>query len=127
MNTCDLHAVVMSGDPVVLESLSACLENFGISAAAYQETSSAMRTLRNQKTDAFLVDRECDPGFSVLKAMRHSTSSRSAVAFAIISEKSSANEAFSIADFVLDKPLAFQTREPDHASGIRDHAERTHA
>lgn len=106
MNTCDLNAVVISSDPVVVGSLSSCLEKFGISAAVYRETSAAMQTLRNQKTDAFLVDRECDPEFSVLKAMRHSTSSRSAVAFAIISEMSSANGAFSAADFVMDKPLA---------------------
>src|SRR6185437_624280 len=33
MNTCDLNAVVISGDPVVVASLSSCLEKFGISAA----------------------------------------------------------------------------------------------
>src|SRR6185312_5969381 len=106
LNTCDLNAVVISGDPVVVASLSSCLEKFGISAAVCQETSAAMQILRNQKTDAFLVDRECDPEFSVVKAMRNSTSSRSAVAFAIISEMSSANGAFRAADFVMDKPLA---------------------
>jgi hypothetical protein len=106
MSACDLNAVVISSDPVVVDSLSLCLDKFGISAAVYQETSAAMQALRSQKTDAFLVDRECDPEFSVLKAMRNSTSSRSAVAFAIISEMSSANGAFSAADFVMDKPLA---------------------
>ena len=106
MNSCDLQAVLVSADPVVVDSVSASLEKLGITAAFYQEASSAMRTLSSQKTDAFLVDRELDPEFSVLKAMRHSTSSRYAVGFATCSQESSAKGAFNVADFVIDKPVA---------------------
>jgi DNA-binding response OmpR family regulator len=105
MNPCDLQAVLVSSDPVVVDSVSTSLDKLGIAAAVYQEASEAMRTLSRQKTDAFLVDRELDPELSVLKAMRHSTSSRSAVAFAICSQRSSAKGAFSVADFVIDKPV----------------------
>jgi len=106
MNTCDLQAVLVSSDPVVVNSMSESLEKFGITAAVYRKTSDAMRTLSSQKTDAFLVDREIDPELSVLKAMRNSSSSRYAVGFAICSETSSPKGAFSVADFVIDKPLA---------------------
>src|SRR5215468_11273332 len=106
MNGCDLQAVLVSTDPVVVNSVSESLEKLGITAAVYRETSAAMRTLSNQKTDAFLVDREADPELSVLKAMRNSTSSRYAVGFAICSQESPAKGAFRVADFVMDKPLA---------------------
>lgn len=106
MNNCDLQAVLVATDPVVVNSVSESLEKLGITAAVYRETSAAMRTLSNQKTDAFLVDREIDPELSVLKAMRHSTSSRYAVGFAICSQLSPAKGAFQVADFVIDKPFA---------------------
>jgi len=106
MNSCDLQAVLVSSDPIVVDSVSTSLGKLGINAAVYRETSPAIQTLGRQKTDAFLVDRELDPELSVLKAMRHSTSSRSAVAFAIVSLESSAKGAFHVADFVIDKPLA---------------------
>src|SRR5437868_12202592 len=106
MNSCDLQAVLVSSDSGVVDSVSESLEKLGITAAVYRETSAAMQTLSSQKTDAFLVDREVDPELSVLRAMRHSTSSRYAVGFAICSDESPATEAFRVADFVIDKPLA---------------------
>ena len=106
MNSCDLQAVVVARDPMVVNSVSESLEKLGITPAVYRETSAAMRTLSHQKTDAFLVDREIDPELSVLRAMRQSTSSRYAVAFAICSPESRAKDAFRVADFVIDKPLA---------------------
>ena len=106
MNSCELQAVLVSSDPVVVDSVSASLEKLGITPSVFEEASAAMRTLSNQKTDACLVDRELDPELSVLKAMRHSTSSRYAVAFAICSQQSPAKGAFHVADFVIDKPVA---------------------
>jgi len=106
MNSCDLQAVLVSSDSGVVDSVSESLEKLGITAAVYRETSAAMQTLSSQKTDAFLVDRELDPELSVLTAMRHSSSSRYAVAFAICSQKSSSKGAFRVADFVIDKPVA---------------------
>ena len=58
MNSCELQAVLVSSDPVVVDSVSASLEKLGITPSVYEEASAAMRTLSNQKTDAFLVDRE---------------------------------------------------------------------
>ena len=97
---------MVSFDTAVLASLSSRLKEMGISPAVYSEPSSAVQALNRQKTDAFFVDRELDPEFSVLQGMRSSTSSRSAVAFAIVSCKSSPGAAFRVADFVIDKPLA---------------------
>ena len=106
MNSCDLQAVLVSTDSVVVDSVSQSLEKLGITPAVYRDAPAAVKTLNSQKTDAFLVDRELDPELSVLKAMRHSTSSRFAVAFAICSQESPARGAFRVADFVIDKPLA---------------------
>ena len=77
MNSCDLQAVLVSTDSVVVDSVSQSLEKLGITPAVYWDAPAAVKTLNSQKTDAFLVDRELDPELSVLKAMRHSTSSRS--------------------------------------------------
>lgn len=76
MHSCELQAVLVSSDPAVVNSMSESLEKLGITPAVYEETSLAIETLSSQKTDAFLVDRELDPQLSILKAMRHSTSSR---------------------------------------------------
>jgi DNA-binding response OmpR family regulator len=103
---CDLQAIVVSSDTAVLGSISSCLGEMGINATIHRETSSAMQALTRQKTDALFVDRELDPEFSVLQGMRSSSSSRGAVAFAIVSRQSPANGAFRVADFVIDKPLA---------------------
>ena len=102
----DLQAVVLSTDPVVLDSISKSLRQLGINTAHYQKAASAMQILSKQKTDAFFVDRETDPDLSLLKAMRSSNSSRSAVAFAIVPPQYPAGTAFQMADFVMDKPLA---------------------
>jgi len=106
MHSCDLQAVLVSSDRAVVNSMSESLETLGITPVVFKEAALAIETLRSQKTDAFLVDRELDPQLSILKAMRHSTSSRYAVAFAICSEESRAIAAFRVADFVIDKPLA---------------------
>jgi hypothetical protein len=61
MNSCDLQAVLVSSDPIVVDSVSTSLGKLGINAAVYRETSPAIQTLGRQKSDAFLVDRELDP------------------------------------------------------------------
>jgi hypothetical protein len=103
--SCELQAVVVSTDKVVVDSISSCLNEWGITAAVHQETSSAIQTLAGQKTDAFFVDRELDPEFTVLESMRSSPSSHGAVAFAILPQRHSARGAFRVADFLMDKPL----------------------
>jgi hypothetical protein len=103
---CELQAVVVSSDSSVVDSISSCLKEMGITANVYSEPSSAMQTFTRQKTDAFFVDRELDPEFSVLRGMRTSSSSRGAVAFAIVPSEHSGSGAFQLANFVIDKPLA---------------------
>ena len=76
MNSCELEAVLVTADPVVVDSVSESLGKLGITPNVYGDALAAMQTLNTQKTDAFLVDRELDPEFSILKAMRRSTSSR---------------------------------------------------
>jgi len=105
-SSCDLQAVVVSSDAVVLHSILAGLKDLGITSAVHAQTASALQTLTTQKTDAFFVDRELDPELSVLRGVRSSPSSRSAVAFAIVRRDCSADGAFRVADFVMDKPLA---------------------
>jgi CheY-like chemotaxis protein len=105
-NPCELQAVVVGADPVVIDSILQCLEQLGIMGAVYAQAASALETLARQKVDAFFVDKDLDPELSVLKGMRSSPSSRSAVAFAIVPRQKSLTEASRIADFVMDKPLA---------------------
>ena len=105
-NPCELQAVVVGADPAVIDSILQCLEQLGIVGAVYAQAASAVETLGRQKVDAFFVDRDLDPELSVLKGMRSSPSSRSAVAFAIVPRQKSLTEASRLADFVMDKPLA---------------------
>ena len=104
--SCELQAVVVSNDAEAVESISSCLDGFGITASVYPEASSALQTLSRQKTDAFFVDHELDPKFDVLKGMRTSPSSRGALGVAIVPPQASSSDAFAAADFVIDKPLA---------------------
>lgn len=104
--SCELQAVVVSSDAQAVQSISLCLEGFGITANICPEAASAMETLSRQKTDAFFVDHELDPKFAVLKGMRTSPSSRGALGFALVPPQASTTDAFAVADFVIDKPLA---------------------
>ena len=103
--SCELQAVVVSSDSGVVDSI-ACLAELGIAIAVHKETSSAITMLSRQKTDAFFVDCELDPEFTVLKGMRSSPSSRGAVAFAIVPRSGSTGGALRVANFVIDKPLS---------------------
>ena len=103
---CELQALVVSSDSVVVDSIASCLAELGITISVHKETSSAITMLSRQKTDVFFVDRELDPEFAVLKGMRSSPSSRGAVAFAIVPRSGSTGGAFRVANFVIDKPLA---------------------
>jgi CheY-like chemotaxis protein len=105
-NPCELQAVVVGSDPAVIDSIIQCLEQLGIAGVVYAQAASAIEALARQKVDAFFVDGDLDPELSVLKGMRSSPSSRSAVAFAIVPKQKSVSEASRVADFVMDKPLA---------------------
>jgi hypothetical protein len=98
-----LQAMVISSDPHVLESMPACLKNIGIDAVVHQQVAPAVDEMTKHKTDAFFVDRDCDPEFSFLQRMRATPSNRRAIGFAIVAEGHPA--AFRLADFIVHKPM----------------------
>jgi hypothetical protein len=105
-SACELQAVLVGSDNATIDAILPCLSEMGIAPSIHAQTASALQTLTQQKIDAFFVHRELDPEFSLLKRMRNSPSNRRAVAFAIIPERKTANDASRVADFVMDKPLA---------------------
>ena len=103
-NSCELQAVVVSADPSVVVTMSECLGELGINAVV-QARSSAIDLLAKHKTDAFFVDQDLDPEFSVIEHVRRSSSSRAAVTFAIVPGPDAARTGFRVADFLIDKPI----------------------
>jgi hypothetical protein len=98
-----LQAMVISSDPHVLESMPGCLKTIGIEAVVHREIAPAIDQMTKHKTDAFFVDRDCDPEFSFLQRMRATPSNRRAIGFAIVGEGHPA--AFRLADFIVHKPM----------------------
>ena len=111
-SSCELQAVLVSADPSVVGPMSECLGELGINAMVHAQ-SSAIDLLAKHKVDAFFVDQELDPEFSVIKEVRKSSSSRSAVTFAIVPGSDGARTGLRVADFVTDKPI------------LRDHLRRS--
>lgn len=103
--SCELQAVVVSADPAVLESTSMCLEQLGV-RATFHALSSAIDLLAKQKVDALFVDQDLDPEFAVIKDVRSSSSSRTAVTFAIVPQAETGRGLFRGADFIIDKPVS---------------------
>jgi CheY-like chemotaxis protein len=103
--SCELHAVVVSSDPSVLDSMSTCLGQLGISAV-FHARSEAIEMLTNRKMDAFFVDQDIDPEFSVIERVRASSSSRNAVTFAIVPRSGPGRMPFGGANFVIEKPIS---------------------
>src|SRR5690348_12900175 len=104
-SSCELQAVIVSGDRSLVGPMSECLGELGINAMVYERLS-AIDLLANHKTDAFLVDQEMDPEFSVIGHVRNSSSSRAAVTFAIVPGADAARTGFRSADFLLAKPMS---------------------
>lgn len=103
-NSCELQAVIVSADSSVVEPMSQCLAELGVNAAVHAR-SSAIDLLAKHKTDAFFIDQELDPAFSVIDQVRRSSSSRAAVTFAIVPGAEAARTGLRVADFVIDKPI----------------------
>lgn len=103
-SSCELQAVVVSADPCVVSAMSECLGELGINAMV-QARSSAIDLLAKHKIDAFFVDQELDPEFSVIEHARRSSSSRAAVTFAIVPRPDGARSGLRVADFLTDKPI----------------------
>lgn len=102
----EFQAVVVGSDRAVVDSVFPCLKELGIAPSVHSHTASALQTLTRQKIDALIVDREADPELSLLRRIRTSPSSSAAVAFAIVPERNGLPKASSLADFIMDKPLA---------------------
>lgn len=102
--SCELQAAVVSADPTVIEPMSECLGELGINVMIHAR-SSAIDLLTKHKVDAFFVDQELDPEFSVIEHVRRSPSSRAAVTFAIVPRPDGARTGLRVADFVTDKPI----------------------
>src|SRR5581483_2895448 len=103
-SVCELEAVIVSADASVITSMTECLGELGIHANV-EARSSAIEMLFKRKTDAFFIDRDLDPGLSVIEHVRSSPSSRTAVTFAIVQGLDASGVALRRADFVIDKPL----------------------
>src|SRR5690348_6408843 len=111
-SSCELQAVLVSADPSVIGPMSECLGELGIHAMV-EARSSALELLAKHKIDAFFVDQELDPEFSIIEQVRKSASSRAAVTFAIVLGPDGARAGLRVADFVTDKPI------------LRDHLRRS--
>ncbi|GEM_PF-2393285 len=99
-----LQAVIVSADPSVLETMPVCLGELGIDASVHQP-SSLIDALATGKTDVFFVDQDSDPALSLIQHVRTSSSSRTALIFALARRSRISSLAFGGADFVIDKPL----------------------
>ena len=104
-NFCELQAVVVSHNTTVLGVISSCLAELGIAGICHPDRESAIGCLQKQKIDALFVDQELDHELSVLEQMRSSSSSRGAVGFAIVSQRSDSIHACRAADFVITEPV----------------------
>src|SRR5581483_8286006 len=99
-----LQAVIVSDDASVLKIMPVCLAELGIQASVHQH-SSLIDALATCKTDVFFVDQDSDPELSLIQHVRTSSSSRTAVIFALAHRTRISSPAFGGADFIIDKPL----------------------
>src|SRR6185437_13780200 len=91
----------------VLDSMSACLGQLGI-PAMFHARSEVIEILAKQKMDAFFVDQDLDPDFSVIQRVRASSSSRNAVTFAIVPRSGRGRLPVGGANFVIEKPVSHE-------------------
>jgi hypothetical protein len=124
MISCDLQAVVVSGDPSVLGMLPAWLRNMGVRPTVFSNPAAAVQAMRGQRVDAVFVDSALDPNFSVLREVRATPAGRNLICMAIVSRFTSIREAFRYSDFILEKPFlqqrVTQTLRAAHGMMLRD-------
>jgi FixJ family two-component response regulator len=129
MISCDLCAIVVSGDASVVSSLPAWLQSMGIGPIVYGNTPAALQAVTKQRVDAIFVDSNLDPEFSVLGEIRIAPAGRKLIGMAITSRQTSISGAFRFADFVLEKPLlqqsVMQTLRTAHGMMMRDRLQYT--
>ncbi|MGH9532870.1 MAG: PilZ domain-containing protein [Terriglobales bacterium] len=99
-------ALLVSRDPAVLDLMQHLLEDEGIAAEVSSDVSQACNLLETRKFDAVIVDCDDMLAIEVLLRLRQASSSRRAVAFALLNGVTSREAASALgANFALDKPL----------------------
>jgi DNA-binding response OmpR family regulator len=103
-----LESLLLSRDAEVFRVLRATLEKLSIEIEVCQEAKKASDILISEKFDAVIVDCDDMPGgVGVLEGLRATPSNKNSVTFAIVNERTSTQEAFSMGvNFVLHKPLS---------------------
>ncbi|MFB3815798.1 MAG: PilZ domain-containing protein [Terriglobales bacterium] len=107
-----LEALLLSRDPEVQRVLRRVIPDLPAELVAAGTVNDAADKLQRRKFDAVIIDCDDLSGASkLLQWLRHGSSNRSAVVFAIIKE-STARSAFELgANFVIDKPLSLERTE----------------
>jgi CheY-like chemotaxis protein len=116
-----LQALLLSHDPEVLKTIRRVLDNANIDLQVCNTAEDARHILTRRKYDAFLVDCDIQNAPSVLRDLRKGKSNKSCIAFALINNGTTIQQAFEMgANFVLDKPLALDrtTRSVRAAQGL---------
>ena len=117
-----LQALLLSRDPEVHRTIRRVFDSANIDLDLSNNADQARHILTRRKYDAVLVD--CDDmsnGPVVLRELRQGKSNKSCIAFAVVSGKTSIQQAFEMgANFVLDKPISLDraTRSVRAAQGL---------
>lgn len=105
-----LQALLLTKDPDVQRTIRRVLDSASIEVDLSNNTEQARLALTRRKYDAFLVDCDDMPdGPAVLRELRKGKSNRSCIAFALVSGRTTVQQAFEMgANFVLDKPISLE-------------------
>jgi CheY-like chemotaxis protein len=102
-----LQALLLSNDPEVLKTIRRALDSVNIDLQLCNSAEEAGHILKCRKYDSILVDCDVRNAPAVLRDLRKGKSNKSCIAFALINQATSIQQAFEMgANFVLDKPLA---------------------
>jgi CheY-like chemotaxis protein len=116
-----LQALLLSTDPEVQRTIRRVLDTVNIDLQVCHSAEEAGNVLKRRKYDSVLVDCDIRNAPGVLRDMRKGKSNRSCIAFALINQNTTIQQAFEMgANFVLDKPLAIDrtTRSVRAAQGL---------
>lgn len=102
-----LQALLLSNDPDVLKTIRRALDTVNIDLQVCHNAEEAGHILKRRKYDSVLVDCDVRSAPAVLRDLRKGKSNKSCIAFALINQATTIQQAFEMgANFVLDKPLA---------------------
>jgi CheY-like chemotaxis protein len=102
-----LQALLLSNDPEVLKTIRRALDSVNIDLHVCSSAEEAGHVLNRRKYDSVLVDCDVRSAPAVLQELRKGKSNKSCIAFALINQATTIQQAFEMgANFVLDKPLA---------------------